>query len=250
VFLFVISFTLLITLSYLVITLCLLSKISNLPSHFESGILLIPPFGCNLIFATRQPGLSFILYCTRTLGSTALSPLPLHPCLLSPLTLVIYVSLPKCLPWTYPLKASPFFVPSLRVASYLSPPWFLFPPCRLTSFVHPLLCLFAIIILLSSIDPALILIFNSCSLKISSPPPQLESGNLPIWPLDVSSSFPLAWLVLTPSFMVLISLVLMHIYLLSYIFVCYHLNPCHPSIFTLMLIMYLHFNASPPISFQ
>jgi hypothetical protein len=41
--LFVISFTLLITLSYLVITLCLLSKISNLPSQFESGVLLIPP---------------------------------------------------------------------------------------------------------------------------------------------------------------------------------------------------------------
>jgi hypothetical protein len=125
VFLFVISFTLLITLSYIVITLCLLSKISNLPSHFRSGILLIPPFGRNLIFATRQPGLSFILYCTRTLGSLsfilycthtlgylsfilyctrtfgspALSPLPLYPCLLSPpLTLIISVSLPKCLP--------------------------------------------------------------------------------------------------------------------------------------------------------
>jgi hypothetical protein len=109
--LFVVSFTLLITLSYLVMTLCLLSRISNFPSHFGSGILLIPPFGRNLIFATRQPGLSFILccthtlgslsfilYCTRTLGSPALSPLPLHPCLLSPLTLVIYVSLPKCLP--------------------------------------------------------------------------------------------------------------------------------------------------------
>jgi hypothetical protein len=67
--LIVVSFTLLITLSYLVITLCLLSKISNLPSHFGSGILLIPPFGCNLIFATRQPGVNFILYCTRTLGS-------------------------------------------------------------------------------------------------------------------------------------------------------------------------------------
>jgi hypothetical protein len=41
--LFVISFTLLITLSYLVITLCLLSKISNFPSQFESGVLLILP---------------------------------------------------------------------------------------------------------------------------------------------------------------------------------------------------------------
>jgi hypothetical protein len=41
--LFVISLTLLITLSYLVITLCLLSKISNFTSQFESGVLLIPP---------------------------------------------------------------------------------------------------------------------------------------------------------------------------------------------------------------
>jgi hypothetical protein len=40
--LFVISFTLLITLSYLVITICLLSKISNLLSQFESGVLLTP----------------------------------------------------------------------------------------------------------------------------------------------------------------------------------------------------------------
>jgi hypothetical protein len=39
-FLFITSFTLLITLSYLVITLCLLSKISNLLSQFESGVLL------------------------------------------------------------------------------------------------------------------------------------------------------------------------------------------------------------------
>ena len=159
----------------LVMTLCLLSKISNLSSHFGSGILLIPPFGRNLIFATRQPGLSFILcctrtlgslnfilYCTRTLGSPALSPLPLRPCLLSPLTLVIYVSSPKCLPWNYPLKASPSFQPSLRVASYPSLPWFLFTSCPLTSFVLiPSLAmfLFAITLTLSSIDLAWILIF-------------------------------------------------------------------------------------------
>jgi hypothetical protein len=41
--LFVISFTLLSTLSYLVITLCLLFKISNLPSQFGSGVLLTSP---------------------------------------------------------------------------------------------------------------------------------------------------------------------------------------------------------------
>jgi hypothetical protein len=41
--LFVTTFTLLITLSYLVITLCILSKIFNLPSQSESGVLLISP---------------------------------------------------------------------------------------------------------------------------------------------------------------------------------------------------------------
>jgi hypothetical protein len=48
----------------------------------------------------------------------------------------------------------------------------------------------------------------SCSLNISSLPPQLESDNLLIWPLDISSSFPLASLVLAPSFMALVSFVL------------------------------------------
>ena len=32
-------------------------------------------------------------------------------------------------------KSSPFFQPSLRVASYLPLPWFLFTSCHLTSFV-------------------------------------------------------------------------------------------------------------------
>ena len=63
----------------------------------------------------------------------------------------------------------------------------------------------------------------SYSLKIPSLPPQFESGNLPIWPLDVPSPFPFAGPVLTPSLVVLIFLVLMHIYLLSYILVRYHL---------------------------
>jgi hypothetical protein len=40
--------------------------------------------------------------------------------------------------------------------------------------------------------------------------------------LDVPSPFPFAGLVLTPSFVVFIFLVLMYIYLLSYILVCYH----------------------------
>jgi hypothetical protein len=60
-------------------------------------------------------------------------------------------------------------------------------------------------------------------LKIPSLPPQFESGSLPIWPLDVPSPFPFVGLVLTPSFVVFIFLVLMHICLLSYILVCYHI---------------------------
>ena len=48
----------------------------------------------------------------------------------------------------------------------------------------------------------------SGSLKISSLPPQLESGCLPIWPLDVPSPFPFIGPILTPSFTVLISFVL------------------------------------------
>jgi hypothetical protein len=64
---------------------------------------------------------------------------------------------------------------------------------------------------------------DACFLKISSRSPQLESGNLPIWSLGVPFSFPFAGPILTPSFMVLIYVVLMLIYLLSYIPICYHL---------------------------
>jgi hypothetical protein len=59
----------------------------------------------------------------------------------------------------------------------------------------------------------------SYSLKIPSLPPQFETGNLPIWPLDIPSDFPFAGPVLTPSFTILLSFVLMPIYLLSYILV-------------------------------
>ena len=48
----------------------------------------------------------------------------------------------------------------------------------------------------------------SCSSKISSLPPQFESGNWHILPLDAHSPFPFAGTVLTPFFMVLISFVL------------------------------------------
>jgi hypothetical protein len=38
--------------------------------------------------------------------------------------------------------------------------------------------------------------------------------------------------------------------ILCCVFVCYHLNPCHPSIFTLILILHLHCILKPPLSFQ
>ena len=39
-------------------------------------------------------------------------------------------------------------------------------------------------------------------------------------------------------------------YIFGCVFDCYHLNPCHPSIFTLMIIMYPYFKAASPILFQ
>jgi hypothetical protein len=96
--LFVISFTLLITLSYLVITLCLLSKISNFPSQFESGVLLILP----LFVASSLPCASLVV----TPFLVVLVPLALQCLHLFSYTLVCYrlwplrylCLLPKCLP--------------------------------------------------------------------------------------------------------------------------------------------------------
>ena len=96
--LFVISFTLLITLSYLVITLCLLSKISNFPSQFESGVLLILP----LFVASSLPCASLAV----TPFLVVLVPLALQCLHLFSYTLVCYrlwplrylCLLPKCLP--------------------------------------------------------------------------------------------------------------------------------------------------------
>ena len=88
-------------------------------------------------------------------------------------------------------KSSPFFQPSLRVASYLPLPWFLFTSFCLTSVVlipSFVVFWFSITITLSSIDLDLILIFIHTK-KISALPPQIESGSLPIWPLDVPSFF-------------------------------------------------------------
>ena len=162
VFLFVISFTLLITLSCLVITLCLLSKIFSLLSQFESGVLLISP----LAIFSSSPRVSlditpfFVVLIPLTLMCLCLFPYALVYYRLWPLRYLCL--LPKFLPWTYPLKASPLFWPDLRAVSYLSLPWFLFTPCRITSLVLiPSfdVSLFAITITFSSIDLTLTLIF-------------------------------------------------------------------------------------------
>jgi hypothetical protein len=133
--LFVISFTLLITLSDLVITLCLLPKNLQSPIQFKGGVLLTSP----LAISSSLPRVS--------LGATpfvvVLVPLALQRLHLFSHTLVCYCLWPlrylclqlKRLPWIYPFKAFPFFQPSLRAVSYLPLPWFLFPPCHLTSFV-------------------------------------------------------------------------------------------------------------------
>jgi hypothetical protein len=87
-------------------------------------------------------------------------------------------------------------------------------PCCVFIFYYPHL-----VVHRSCLDTRLYSYF----LKISSLPSQFESGSLPIWPLDVPSHFPFAGLVLTPSFVVFIFLVLMYIYLLSYIPIHYYL---------------------------
>jgi hypothetical protein len=146
----------------LVIALCQFSKISNLLSQFEINVLIILPLAISSSLPHVSPDV--------TSFSVVLIPMAFQCLHLFSHILVCYhlwpsrywVFLPKCSPWTYPLKASPFFQPSLRVVSYLSLPWFLFTSCRLTSFVlipSIAMFLFAITLTLSSIDLALIHIF-------------------------------------------------------------------------------------------
>jgi hypothetical protein len=85
------------------------------------------------------------------------------------------------------------------------------PLHRRTSFVLiPSFDLFRCAVTITVVNhwPYLDTYLDACSLKIFSLPPQLESGSLPIWPLDTPSPFPFVGPVLTPSFMVLISFVL------------------------------------------
>jgi hypothetical protein len=91
--LFVISFTLLITLSDLVITLCLVSK-----KNLQSPILIWErcftylTLGYILFFTTCKLERDSILGCTHTTGTLMPSSFLSYPCPLSPLTLAIFMS--------------------------------------------------------------------------------------------------------------------------------------------------------------
>jgi hypothetical protein len=99
----------------LVITPCSLPKISNFLSQCESCVLLTLP----LAISSSLPRVS--------LGATPffVVPIPLalqclqlfsHTLVCCRLWCLWYWGLiPKCSPWTYPLKASPFLQPSLRL---------------------------------------------------------------------------------------------------------------------------------------
>ena len=137
----------------MVITLCMLSKISNLLSQFESDVLLTSPLAISSSLSRVSLDVTPFL--------VVLIPLALQCFHLFSHTLVYYrlwplrylCLLPKCLPWTCPLKASTFFQPSLRVARYLPLPGFLFTSCHLTRFVLILsleVFLFSITLTLSS----------------------------------------------------------------------------------------------------
>jgi hypothetical protein len=104
--LFVISFTLLITLSYLVITLCLLSKISNLLSQCESGVLLTSPLAISSSLTHVSLGATpfFVVLISLAPQCLHLFSHTLVCCRLWPLR--YWGLLSKCLLWTYLLKAS------------------------------------------------------------------------------------------------------------------------------------------------
>jgi hypothetical protein len=154
----------------LVITLFLLSKISNLLSQFENDVLLI----LSLATSYSLPRVSLDI----PPFFIVLIPLALLCLHLFSHTLVCYRLwplrywgiLPKCLPWTYPLKASPLFWESLRVTSYLSLPWFLFTSCRLTSFaLIPSLAVFFYLLSPSPCHPSVLPWYSSLFLLFKNP---------------------------------------------------------------------------------
>jgi hypothetical protein len=119
----------------LVTTLGLLSKISNLLSQFESGVLLILPLAISpsLPHVSLDKAPSFIvliplLFYAFIFSLMLLFVIAFDPCDIYVFYLNPYIELMF-------LKASPFFQPSLKAMSCLSLPWFLFTPCRLIGFV-------------------------------------------------------------------------------------------------------------------
>jgi hypothetical protein len=182
--------------------------------------------GRDLIFARCESYLNSILCCTHTTGSSMPSSFLPYPCLLSPLTLAVLVSSTLMLPLYLSFESLPFLSTQLESCELPISPLISFHFLSPYKFcINSILCCVCICYYhhLVSHQSYLNTYPYACYLKISSLPPHFESGNLPIRPLDVSSSFPLVGPVLTPSFVVLISFVLMPIYLLSYILIHYHL---------------------------
>jgi len=138
--LFVIIITFLIPWSYL--GDYIMSVIENLQSPIPiwERCFTYLTLGNILFFTACKPWHNSILCCNYATGSPMPSSFLSYPCLLSLWPLSYRCLLPKCLPWTYPLKAFPFFRPSLRVVSYLSLPWFLFTSCHLTSCLNSIFC--------------------------------------------------------------------------------------------------------------
>jgi hypothetical protein len=134
--------------------------------------------GYVLFFTMCKPWLNSILCCTCTIDSSMASSFLLHPCSLSPLSLVIFMSLPRCLLWTYPLKP-PLFQPGLRVVCYLSLPWLLSPlvTLQVLSQLHPLSCFYLLLHLTFIISQYLPSCLScTCILK-----PSLSYFSLRVW---------------------------------------------------------------------
>jgi hypothetical protein len=101
----------------------------------------------------------------------------LTPLTLSPL-LVVFMSLPRCSLWTYPLKPS-LFQPSLRVVCYLPLPWLLshFVTFQVLSQPHPLSCFYLLLpltLVMSRYSPWCL--SCTCILK-----PSLSHFSLRVW---------------------------------------------------------------------
>jgi hypothetical protein len=187
--------------------LCMLFKIP-LPSRFDRKCFTYFALGWNLIFARCESYLTPFLVVLILLALQCLH--------LFSDTLVCYYLcpwylslLPKCWPWTYPLKASPFFQPSLRAASYPSCPWLF-----LLMLPHKF-CLSSILRCVSVCYHPHLVVYRSCldthiyfySLKKFLSSTSIWERQFTHLALDAPSPFPFACPVLTPSFMVLISFV-------------------------------------------